>query len=68
MILVGERHLHGVLKKIEQHHNAHRTHQGIGNAVPMGFDYPKHPATPDRVICEPSLDGLLNHYHIQQAA
>ena len=33
MILFGERHLHGVLKKIERHHNTHRPHQGIANTA-----------------------------------
>jgi len=68
MILFGERHLHGVLKKIERHHNIHRPHQGIANRIPLGFERPKQPTAPDRVKCESALGGLLNHYYIDQAA
>jgi transposase InsO family protein len=68
MILSGEGHLQHVVKQIERHHNAQRPHQGLGNVIPMGFEYPDEFAPPDGVACEPILGGLLNHYHAAQAA
>ena len=68
LILVGERQLYTVVKKIERHHNFHRPHQGIGNVVPLEFKYPTEPALPDVVRCDADLGGLLNHYYVDQAA
>jgi hypothetical protein len=51
-----------VLRCIQQHHNNQRPHQGIGNLIPMGFDYPDTPARLSQVGCESFLEGLLNHY------
>ena len=68
MILFGEGHLHGVLKKIERHHNAHRPHQGIANRIPLGIECPTQSVAADNVRCESVLGGLLNHYHVEQAA
>jgi putative transposase len=67
-ILVGQPHLEHVLKRIDRHHNRHRPHQGIGNDVPLGYDYPAAPARPHEVRCESSLGGLLNHYSVDRAA
>lgn len=44
LILLGDSHLRGALAVIEQHHNARRPHQGIGNVIPLAFDYPAEPA------------------------
>ncbi len=68
MILCGQEHLHYVVKKIERHHNRYRPHQGIGNAIPLAFEYPGKPATTAEVRCELTLGGLLNHYHVCKAA
>ena len=68
LILLGESHLRGTLSSIQDHHNAQRPHQGLGNIVPLGFDYPGEPASPHEVRCHPMLGGLLNHYSVQQAA
>jgi hypothetical protein len=56
------------LAAIQGHHNAQRPHQGIGNVIPLNFDYPAEPALPGQVRCESALGGLLNHYSIKQAA
>jgi transposase InsO family protein len=66
--LLGESHLRQVLQAIERHHNTQRPHQGIGNIVPVGFDYPEDPAPRERVQCESGLGGLLNHYSVKKAA
>jgi transposase InsO family protein len=62
VIPLGEHHFRHVLRCIQQHHNRERPHQGIGNLIPLGFDYPKRPVPLDRVGCKSSLGGLLNHY------
>jgi putative transposase len=68
LILLGEEHLRHVLKKIEQHHNRQRPHQGLDNVIPLDFAYPDEPAVPETVRCDANLGGLLNHYHAQRAA
>jgi putative transposase len=68
LILLGEPHLRRALVAIQGHHNAQRPHQGIGNVIPLDFDYPAEPALPAQVRCESALGGLLNHYSIKQAA
>ena len=68
LILLGESHLGRTLLSIQDHHNAQRPHQGLGNVIPLGFDYPAEPASPLAVQCHQMLGGLLNHYSIQQAA
>ena len=68
MILLGESHLGRVLCQIQGNHNACRPHQGLGNLIPLGFDYPTEAALPDQVQCEQALGGLLNHYSLRKAA
>ena len=68
MILLGESHLRHVRNRIERHHNEHRPHQGLGNRIPMGFEYPDEPGALNQVKCESSLGGMLNHYYIAEAA
>ena len=68
LILVGEPHLRRTLTVIEEYHNARRPHQGIGNVIPLGFDYPAEAALEAEIRCEGALGGLLNHYSIQKAA
>ena len=59
---------HQVLKKIERHHNQCRPHQGIDNAIPLGYDYPVEPAAPEDVRCDSELGGLLRHYYVEKDA
>lgn len=68
LILMGDRHLYHALKTIERHHNLHRPHQGIANRIPLDYDYPVEPASPDCIRCDSSLGGLLNHYYVEQDA
>jgi putative transposase len=68
LVLLGESHLCRTLASIQDHHNAQRPHQGLGNLIPLEFDYPAQPASPLEVQCHERLGGLLNHYSIQQAA
>jgi hypothetical protein len=62
IIPLGQRHFRHVLKCIENHHNKERPHQGIGNRIPLGFNYHRTSANPSQVVCKSSLGGLLNHY------
>jgi hypothetical protein len=68
LILLGESHPRRTLAVIEEHHNARRPHQGIGNVIPLAFDFPAEPALQAEIQCEAALGGLLNHYSIEQAA
>jgi putative transposase len=68
LILLGEQHFRHVLKQIEHHHNRQRPHQGLNNVIPVGFEYPDHPAPLATVRCNASLGGLLNHDYAQRAA
>jgi putative transposase len=68
LVLLGESHLRRTLRFIQDHHNAQRPHQGLGNVIPMGCDYPAKPAQPTQVQCEEALGGLLNHYGVKRAA
>jgi hypothetical protein len=68
LILFGEPHLRRTLSVIEAYHNTRRPHQGIGNVIPLGFDYPAAPAMEADIQCEAALGGLLNHYSIKNAA
>jgi len=68
LILLGEQHFRHVLKQIEHHHNRQRPHQGLGNVVPLGFEYPATPAPLGMVVCDPGLGGLLNHHSVRKAA
>jgi putative transposase len=67
IIPLGQWHFGHVLKSIEQHHNKERPHQGIGNRIPLGFDYPETAADPSQVGCKSSLGGLFNHYYKKAA-
>ena len=67
IIPLGQWHFSHVLKSIEQHHNKERPHQGIGNRIPLGYQYPATPADIFQVGCKSSLGGLLNHYYEKAA-
>lgn len=71
LILMGEGHLRRTprgLAVIERHHNSQRPHQGLGNLIPLSFEYPTGAAPPSKIRCEASLGGLLNHYCLKQVA
>jgi putative transposase len=68
LILLGAAHLRCVLKKIEHHHNQQRPHQGLDNIIPLDFEYPDEPASPQEVRCDATLGGLLNHYYAERVA
>ena len=62
LLIVGERHLRGVLTDWQAHYNDHRPHQGRQQQAPND--------QPDRVVKlaapiqrRPVLGGLINEYH-----
>jgi len=67
-ILIDQRQVRYICKTVADHHNRHRPHQGIGNVVPGGYDYPESPAQPSQVCCEEKLGGLLKHYYVSNIA
>jgi putative transposase len=67
-ILIDQKEIRHICKTIADHHNRHRPHQGIGNVIPGGYDYPTSPAKPEEVRCEEKLGGLLRHYHVEKEA
>ena len=68
LIFLGSKHLHHTLKNIERYHNKYRPHQGIGNTIPLKFNYPKEPVLIEDVKCKEMLGGLLNHYYVDKKA
>jgi len=68
LIPLGQRAFFRHLKAIEQHHNTERPHQGIGNVIPLSYDYPDHPAKLENIRCKSRIGGLLKHYYIDEKA
>ena len=62
MIILGEDHLRGVLKKYVSYFNISRPHQGIQQRIPGEADC-EHPLnTPARIVARPILGGLHHDY------
>lgn len=68
LVLFGSKHLIHVLKKIEKYHNEYRPHQGIGNTIPLKYNYPDEPVSMENINCKEILSGLLNHYYVDKKA
>ena len=68
LILFGEKHLRVVLKRIEKYHNNYRTHQGIGNIIPLEYNYPNKSVSIKEIKCKEILGGLLKHYYVDKKA
>ena len=66
VLILGERHLRGVLAEYQVHYNTARPHQGIAQRVPDGeLDAPSVTVTDldgERIRRKPVLDGLINEY------
>lgn len=71
MLILGERHLHSVIKEYAEYHNCARPHQGIGQRIPEAARSPVQEAPPvadgadraeRRVISLPVLGGLHHDY------
>jgi putative transposase len=66
ILILGERHLRGVLAEYQAHYNTARPHQGIAQRVPAGeLDAPRVTVTDldgERIHEKPVLGGLINEY------
>ena len=68
LILFRKKHLLYTMKEIARYHNTMRPHQGLGNKIPLGYQYPQTPAKPQEVECQEILGGALKHYYVKKAA
>jgi putative transposase len=64
-LILGQAHLRAVLAEYQEHYNAARPHQGIGQRVP-GADPGPRVTAPNpgtwQIRRKPVLDGLINEY------
>lgn len=73
VLIMGEKHLHGVVREYVRFYNSARPHQGIGQAIPNGASVPLSEEAPPgpaegvggtagKVISIPVLGGLHHDY------
>jgi putative transposase len=62
VVILGEGHLRILLKEYLEHYHHERTHQGIGNRVPIKLPANDEPPSAS-IHCKRRLGGLLNYYH-----
>lgn len=63
VLILGDRHLEGILKEYIGYFNRERPHQGLGQALPEPAASPGCGAPPLRMRSEPILGGLHHAYH-----
>jgi transposase InsO family protein len=63
VIILGDRHLEGILKEYTGYFNRERPHQGLGQALPEPEASPGCGVLPLRVRSESILGGLHHAYH-----
>ena len=70
VLIVGRRHLVGVLREYVAHHNSHRPHRGLGLRRPHEVVGPIPAAGPARPEAAPRreiIGGLIHEYHARAA-
>ncbi|MGH2656091.1 MAG: integrase core domain-containing protein [Actinomycetota bacterium] len=70
VLILGRRHLVGVLREYAAHHNSHRPHRGLGLRCPQDVRDPVSravPARPVRTTRREILGGLIHEYHARAA-
>jgi len=66
--VLGERHLNHIIAEFVRHYGVERPHQSLGNAPLAELPAPPDDVPrPSDVRCEPSLGGLLQHFHRKAA-
>jgi hypothetical protein len=63
LIILGDRHLEGILKEYTGYFNRARPHQGLGQRLPEPAQSPTDDTLPLRVQSVPVLGGLHHAYH-----
>ncbi|MEA3340186.1 MAG: integrase core domain-containing protein [Chloroflexota bacterium] len=66
-LILGERHLHRVVKKYKTYFNHARPHQGIEQRIPCRPERPEPPPASGKVASRPVLSGLHHSYFWQAA-
>ncbi len=66
ILVIGERHLHRVIKEYVKYFDEARPHQGIGQRIPERFESVPEKLGKAKIIAFPVLNGL--HHDYQQAA
>ena len=66
VLILGERHLRGILTEYQEHYNTARPHQGIAQRIPDGDPAASYDFAADldsrRIRRKPVLSGLINEY------
>ena len=63
ILILGRRHLEGVLRGYVAHYNQERPHRGIGLSVPEGLPGDHEPVAPRDLRRRDILGGLIHEYH-----
>jgi len=71
LLILGRRHLEGVVRVYTQHYNEHRPHRSLGQRPPLAKPPPIDERAPnaeplpfDRIRRRERLGGLLNEYEL----
>lgn len=62
MLILGENHLHRVIKEYVEYFNQARPHQGIAQKIPQGAESERKEERQGKVIAFPVLNGLHHDY------
>ena len=66
-LILGERHLHRLVKEYKTYFNHARPHQGIEQHIPCQSEHPEAPPLGGKVASRPVLSGLHHDYFWQAA-
>jgi hypothetical protein len=64
-LILGERHLHQVMKEYQAYFNHARPHQGIEQHIPCQPERPKELPSGGKIVSHPLLGGLHHDYYWQ---
>ncbi len=66
-LILGERHLHRLVKEYKTYFNHARPHQGIEQHIPCQPERPEGPPLGGKIASHPVLSGLHHDYYWQAA-
>jgi putative transposase len=67
LLILGPRHLEGVLRVYVDHYNTQRPHRALGRQPPIATQPPTPPPRQARIERRDRLGGLLHEYHLAAA-